>query len=68
MAGFAPVRLPLLGDIPVLGDALFNHSILVYLTYLLIPVVAFVLKRTEWGLRLRSVGEHPEAADSLGFR
>ena len=67
VAGLGPVRLPLLGSIPILGDALFNHSVLVYGTYLLIPVVAFVLTRTEWGLSLRAVGEHPEAADSLGI-
>jgi simple sugar transport system permease protein len=65
--GFTPVRLPVLGQIPVLGDTLFNHSALVYLTYLLIPVVALVLTRTKWGLNLRAVGEHPEAADSLGI-
>jgi ABC-type uncharacterized transport system permease subunit len=64
--GFTPWPVPVLGDIPILGDIFFKHSILVYLTYLLIPLVAFVLMRTEWGLKLRSVGEHPEAADSLG--
>ena len=64
--GLESVRLPFLGSIPILGDALFNHSVLVYITYLLIPVVALVLTRTEWGLSLRAVGEHPEAADSLG--
>jgi simple sugar transport system permease protein len=55
-----------LSDIPILGDIFFRNSVLVYVTYLLIPVLAFVLMKTEWGLKLRSVGEHPEAADSLG--
>jgi ABC-type uncharacterized transport system permease subunit len=66
VAGFVPLRLPVLSDIPVIGPVLFNQSVLVYVAYLLIPVVAFVLMRTEWGLKLRAVGEHPEAADSLG--
>jgi len=64
--GFSPLPIPILADIPLLGDIFFKNSALVYLTYLLIPVVAFVLMKTEWGLKLRSVGEHPEAADSLG--
>jgi ABC-type uncharacterized transport system permease subunit len=64
--GFAPLRIPGLSSIPVLGEAFFDQSILVYVIYLLIPVVTFVLMRTEWGLKLRAVGEHPEAADSLG--
>lgn len=64
--GFDPLPIPVLSKIPVLGDLLFNHSVLVYVVYLLIPVVTFILTRTEWGLKLRAVGEHPEAADSLG--
>jgi len=66
VTGLAPLKVPFLGDLPVLGPVLFNQSVLVYLTYLLVPVVAFVLMRTEWGLKLRAVGEHPEAAASVG--
>jgi ABC-type uncharacterized transport system permease subunit len=66
VAGFKPLQLPVLSDIPVIGPTIFNQSVLVYMAYLLIPVVAFVLMHTEWGLKLRAVGEHPEAADSLG--
>jgi simple sugar transport system permease protein len=66
VAGFAEVRIPFLSDIPVLGRVFFEQSVLVYLTYLLVPVVAFALMRTEWGLRMRAVGENPEAASSLG--
>jgi simple sugar transport system permease protein len=62
-----PVKIPLLGDIPVVGPVLFNQSMLVYLIYLLVPIVAFFLMRTEAGLRLRAVGEHPEAAASVGI-
>jgi simple sugar transport system permease protein len=64
--GFKALHIPFLSDIPVLGDIVFSQSILVYVIYLLVPVVAFALMRTEWGLKLRAVGEHPEASDSLG--
>lgn len=62
-----PVKIPLLGDVPVVGQVLFNQSMLVYLIYLLVPIVAFLLMRTEAGLKLRAVGEHPEAAASVGI-
>jgi general nucleoside transport system permease protein len=64
--GFAPVRLPGLGSIPVLGDVLFNHNVLVYGAYLLVPLAWFVLHRTTWGLKIRAAGQNPAAADSLG--
>ena len=55
-----------LADIPVLGDIFFSHSIVTYGAYALIPVAWFALNKTTWGLRIRAVGENPEAADSLG--
>lgn len=64
---FSPVRLPLLADIPVLGPLLFDTNVLVYLTYLLIAAVHVGLFHTRWGLRTRSVGEHPRAADTVGI-
>ncbi len=64
---FAPVRLPLLGELPVLGPLLFDTNVLVYLTYVLIAVVHVGLFHTRWGLRTRSVGEHPRAADTVGI-
>lgn len=60
------VKIPLLGDIPHLGDALFNHRVTTYLAFLLVPVVALMLAKTTFGLNVRAVGENPEAADSLG--
>lgn len=60
------VRIPLLGDITYLGDMLFDHSLLVYVALLLVPVMAYVINTTRFGLDVRSVGETPEAADSLG--
>ena len=64
--GFASVAIPLLSDIPIIGKALFDQSLLVYLMYVLIPVVYFVVFRTPFGLRLRATGEVPEAVDTAG--
>ena len=64
--GFKPVRIPLLGNIPYLGDVLFNQSLPVYGAFLLVPLAWFVIERTTWGLRLKAVGQTPAAADSLG--
>jgi general nucleoside transport system permease protein len=61
-------RIPLLSDIPILGPVLFRSSILVYLALLLVVVVQIGLFQTRWGLRVRSVGEHPTAADTVGIR
>lgn len=66
ISGFQPVKIPLLGDLPYLGEALFNHNLLVYGAFLLVPVAAFVLNRTTLGLKIRAVGQNPQAADSLG--
>lgn len=58
----------LLKDIPLLGRVLFtDHSVLVYLGYLLIPAAWYYINHTRPGLHLRAVGEHPAAADSLGI-
>lgn len=59
-------RIPLLGDIPHVGDIFFNHSILIYLAILLVPLLTWMVNRTTLGLNIRAVGESPEAADSLG--
>jgi general nucleoside transport system permease protein len=63
---FATLPLPGLVDLPWLGPVLFNQFTLVYLAFLLVPLAAFVLYRTPWGLSLRTVGENPHAAVSAG--
>ena len=65
IATLPPVGIPLLESIPLIGGMFFKQSLLVYLAYLLVPVVAFVLNRTTYGLKIRAVGENPAAADSL---
>lgn len=62
-----PLPIPLLHEIPVLGPVLFNQRITTYLMFLLVPLVTILLYKTRIGLRLRSVGEHPLAADTVGI-
>lgn len=64
---FPSIKIPLLGDIPVLGSVLFNHSMFVYVTFMLVIALHFGFFYTRWGLRSRSVGEHPKAADTVGI-
>ena len=66
--GFSAISIPGLSSIPIIGAALFNQNILFYATYLLVPIVWFLLFRTRWGLRTRAVGEHPTAADTVGIK
>jgi ABC-type uncharacterized transport system permease subunit len=67
-ATFAPVEMPYLSEIPLLGRALFTQNILVYLIYIVLPVALhFIMFRTRHGLNLRAVGENPAAADAAGI-
>ncbi|MBX3117394.1 MAG: ABC transporter permease [Cryobacterium sp.] len=65
---FDRIDIPILGQIPIIGPVLFNQTIIVYIMYLTIAAVAYALFRTRWGLRTRSVGEHPHAADTVGIK
>ena len=66
VVGFKEVPIPLLSKIPLIGPALFDQSLLVYLMYILIPLTYFAVFRTPFGLRLRATGEVPEAVDTAG--
>ncbi len=66
IVGFQPVKIPLLGDIPWIGEIFFQHSLPVYGAFLLVPLAWWFLEKTTWGLKIKAVGQNPAAADSLG--
>ena len=63
---FTTISIPVLSTIPVVGPILFDHDILVYLTYILVPFSTYFILRTRPGLSLRAVGENPGTADVMG--
>ncbi|MEP6479135.1 MAG: ABC transporter permease [Rhodoglobus sp.] len=65
---FERINIPFLSEIPILGPALFRQTIVVYIMYVAVALVWFGLFKTRWGLRLRAVGEHPQAADTVGIK
>jgi simple sugar transport system permease protein len=64
---FERLPIPVLERIPLVGPVLFNQTFVVYLMFVVVFAVWFALYRTRWGLRLRAVGEHPKAADTVGI-
>lgn len=64
---FARIDIPVLSQIPILGPVLFRQTLIVYLMYVAVALVFLGLFHTKWGLRLRAVGEHPQAADTVGI-
>ncbi len=65
---FRPLSIPVLGDIPLVGPIFFRQTAIVYILYVVVVVVTWALYRTKWGLRVRAVGEHPKAADTVGIK
>ena len=61
------IKIPLLGDIPIVGPVLFNQTALTYIMYVVLVVLTIYLYRSRWGLRMRACGEHPHAADTVGI-
>jgi ABC-type uncharacterized transport system permease subunit len=66
VVGFQPIKIPILGDIPVIGEVLFQHSLPVYAAFAVVPLAWWFLDRTTWGLKIKAVGHNPAAADSVG--
>ena len=66
VSGFPALHSPFLSDIPIIGEIFFQQGLLVYIAYLLVPLSWFILHKTTLGLKIRAVGENPQAADSLG--
>lgn len=61
------IDIPVLSKIPLIGEIFFTHNLYVYTMFVLLVVLHYAIFHTRWGLRLRSVGEHPKAADTLGI-
>lgn len=66
-AVFPQIQIPIIKDIPILGDILSNHNILTYVAFISVLVLSIILNKTRMGLRIRSVGENPNAAESVGI-
>ena len=64
---FPQIPIPVLSDIPIIGPMFFNGNIFLYALFVLIGLIHYGLFYTRWGLRVRAVGEHPRAADTVGI-
>ncbi len=66
VSGFQPLNIPFLSDIPIIGEIFFRQNLLVYGAFMLAPIAWFILSKTTWGLKIKSVGQNPAAADAMG--
>ncbi len=66
--GLPVISIPVLSQIPILGPVLFRQTALVYIMYVVVILLQIMVFKSRWGLRLRSVGEHPKAADTVGIK
>jgi len=64
---FGSIKIPVLSEIPIIGPIFFDSNIFLYITYIAIIVIQVALFHSRWGLRVRAVGEHPTAADTVGI-
>jgi len=62
ISSFDELKIPILGDIPKIGDVFFNQSVIVYIAFLLVPILTWVVNRTTFGLNIRAVGESPDSS------
>ncbi|WP_062069559.1 ABC transporter permease [Demequina sediminicola] len=62
------IDIPVLSSIPIIGPVLFQQNLLVYILYVTVIVTQIMLFKSRWGLRVRAVGEHPKAADTVGIK
>jgi len=66
IATFPKIEIPGLASIPLIGEMFFQHSLVVYLAFAAVPLSMFIINRTTFGVKIRAVGEYPDAADTLG--
>jgi simple sugar transport system permease protein len=62
-----PLAIPVLSKLPIIGPIFFNHTIIIYILYIIIAIAQVALFKSKWGLRMRAVGEMPVAAESVGI-
>src|SRR5690606_34553745 len=62
------ITIPFLSDIPIIGTEFFDQRLTTYLMFVLVPLTWYMLFKTRWGLRVRALGEHPLAADTVGIK
>jgi general nucleoside transport system permease protein len=65
---FGNIKIPVLSQIPIIGPIFFDSTIFLYITYIALIAIQVALFHSRWGLRVRAVGEHPTAADTVGIR